>query len=42
MIYSKSYVSIGGNLLKLKVQFNTSDDCEQKQKIGMGGTGSFI
>ena len=41
MIYSINYVPIGGNLWKLKVQLNTSDDCEQKEKFGAGGTGSF-
>ena len=32
MIYSINYVPIGGNLRKLKVQLNTSDDCEQNEK----------
>ena len=36
MIYIINYVPIGGNLWKLKVQLNTSDDCEQKEKIWCG------
>ena len=38
MIYSINYVPIRGNLWKL----NTSDDCEQKEKFGVGGTGSLV
>ena len=35
-------VPLGGNLWILKVQLNSSDDCEQKEKkIVVGGTGSF-
>ena len=32
MVYSINYVPIAGNLWKLKVHLNTSDDCEQKEK----------